>query len=121
MAWQRFSSGVWFNHLAPMAPNWWIGWNRVGGFQLFHQLDPPTTQQIDAIQVQRQQHADGWVDFYLGQVLSYPSGRCSLLDASQKVAIHYLKEDLILLKDLKSGSHEIPTCLWTLLKAKADS
>ncbi len=120
MAWQQFSSGVWFNHLAPTAPNWWIGWNNVGGFQLFNQLEPPTAQQIDTIQVQRHHHSDGWVDFYLGQALSYPSSRCSLLDAGQKIAIHYLRGDLAVLKDSMCPSCEIPARLWTILQTQAD-
>jgi hypothetical protein len=115
MAWQQLSSGVWSNRLHPLAPNWWIGWSLASGFQLLRQIEPlqPSLQQ-EPLPVYVKWTDSGWCDIYLGEAEKHPAARNSILDASCKLAVHYLGQDLEQIQQL-SRPKQIPLALWKKL------
>jgi hypothetical protein len=107
MMWQRYRLRVWFR---PSPPNWWPFGDPLDGFQLLNQPE---------LQLQRRQHLDGWIDFFLGKAaMENAVSRCSCIDSHRKIALHYLKEDLDCLGHLPCPSR-IPKSLWKLLQLKA--
>ena len=126
MAWQQLNYGVWFTSLGPLARNWWLGWSSVGGFRLFRSdreeasAAPKQTGGLATPQIRVRRHQqEGWVDYFLGQADVESRQRCSVIDAHQKLALHYLKSDLPQLHQLDCPSEEIPSHLWQKLAARA--
>jgi len=111
MTWQQVQSGVWCRQLGQLAPQWWLGWSPEQGFQLYRQESLPS---LSALRM-RYQEQDGWLDVFFGEAEQHPQQRHSLLDATARVALHYLLEDLAQIRSLKCPHERIPLELWQRL------
>ncbi|MFS8868065.1 hypothetical protein [Synechococcus sp. H65.1] len=107
MTWQRVQSGEWCRQLGQLAPQWWLGWSPEQGFRLYRQESLPSLSARI-----RCQERDGWLDVFLGEAEQHPQRRHSLLDATARVALHYLPEDLAQLRFLPCPHERIPLQLW---------
>jgi hypothetical protein len=108
---QQVQADVWCRPLGQLAPQWWLGWSPEQGFRLYRRefLPSPCALRISY----REQ--DGWLDVYLGEAEQHPQRRCSLLEATARVALHYLPEDLPQVRLLQCPHERIPLRLWQRL------
>ncbi|MGY2717848.1 hypothetical protein ACVW01_002526 [Thermostichus sp. MS-CIW-19] len=111
MTWQQVQAGVWCRQLGQLAPQWWLGWSPEQGFRLYRQESLPS---LSALRI-RCQERDGWLDVFLGEAEQHLQRRRSLLDATARVALHYLPEELVQIRSLPRPHERIPLELWQRL------
>ncbi len=117
MAWQQIQAGVWYTHLGQLAPQWCLGWSLEQGFRLYRKEVPPLLSSPSALRI-RYQEQDQWLDVFLGEAEQCSQRRCSLVDPTARVALHYLPEDLTQIQSLKCPHERIPPELWQRLTQK---